>query len=78
MRVNPRVGGDSRRQLKRRFATVAEASVWYNETAPEFGDGTHIAPSDLTVKAAVNYADSEIAPLIAKWSVRTIMEYTSA
>jgi len=52
VRVNPRVGGDSRRQLKRRFPTVAEASEWYTRTIAEFGDGTYIADVDLTVKQA--------------------------
>ena len=53
VRVNPaRVGVDSRRQLKRRFTTVAEASDWYTETTAALASGTYIAPSDLTVKAA--------------------------
>ncbi|KAA8939171.1 MAG: site-specific integrase, partial [Mycobacterium sp.] len=53
VRVNPpRRVGESRRQLKRRFATVAEASDWYAETTASLASGTYISPSELTVKAA--------------------------
>ena len=51
-RVNPPRSGSTRRQLKRRFAAVADAVDWHTRTTAEFGDGTYIAPSELTVKEA--------------------------
>ena len=52
-RINPACGvGGSRRQLKRRFATVGEATAWYTRTAAELADGTHVTASDLTVRVA--------------------------
>jgi integrase len=42
----------SRFQHKRRFKTPAEATAWYSKVTSELAQGTHTAPSDLTVKQA--------------------------
>lgn len=43
----------TRVQPKRRFKTVDEAKDWYSKTTSELAAGTHTAPSDLTVKQAI-------------------------
>ncbi|MGV7586296.1 tyrosine-type recombinase/integrase [Mycobacterium kansasii] len=43
----------TRVQPKRRFKTVDEAKDWHSKTMAELAAGTHTAPSDLTVKQAI-------------------------
>jgi integrase len=74
-RVNPPRSGGTRRQLKRRFAAVADAVDWHTRTTAEFGDGTYIAPSELTVKEA---CEQWLAAKALRLKPTTIDAYTAA
>ncbi|GAA4394312.1 tyrosine-type recombinase/integrase [Tsukamurella soli] len=52
VRVHGARADGSRFQHKRRFKTPAEATKWYTTVSSELAQGTHAAPSDITVKQA--------------------------
>jgi integrase len=74
-RVNPPRSGGTRRQLKRRFAAVADAVDWHTRTTAEFGDGTYIAPSELTVNEA---CEQWLAAKALRLKPTTMDAYTAA
>lgn len=94
VRINPTRGSSDRRQLKRRFATVAEATAWHTRTAAELADGTHITASDLTVKVAceawlkakalrtkpttIEAYTFALAPVIERYGGRRVQSITKA
>ncbi len=53
VRIHARRADGTRFQHKKRFETPAEATAWYTTTKAELAAGTHTAPSDLTVREAV-------------------------
>ncbi|SKR41282.1 gp41 protein [Mycobacteroides abscessus subsp. abscessus] len=53
VRIHARRADGTRFQHKRRFATPADAAAWYTTTTAELAAGTHTAPSDLTVRQAI-------------------------
>ncbi|WP_158167419.1 site-specific integrase [Mycolicibacterium smegmatis] len=53
VRLHAQRADGSRFQNKRRFSTPAEATEWYSKITAELASGTHIPPSNLTVKEAV-------------------------
>jgi integrase len=53
VRVHARRADGSRFQHKKRFVTPAEATAWHSKITSELAEGTHTAPSDLTVKQAI-------------------------
>ncbi len=67
VRVHGARADGSRFQNKRRFNTVAEAVDWYSTVTSELAKGTHVPPSDLTVKQA---ADAWLASQRIRTSTR--------
>lgn len=65
----------TRVQPKRRFKTVDEAKDWYSKTTSELAAGTHTAPSDLTVREAV---EAWLAAKAARVKPTTGDAYTAA
>lgn len=53
VRIHAHRADGSRFQHKKRFTTPAEATAWYTTTKAELAAGTHTAPSDLTVREAI-------------------------
>ncbi|MCB9441154.1 MAG: site-specific integrase [Mycolicibacterium sp.] len=54
MRVHGQRPDGSRFQNKKRFKSVEEAVTWRTTVVSELGHGTHVAPSDLTVRQAAD------------------------
>lgn len=52
VRIHAQRADGSRFQKKRRFTTVEDAVKWHSSITAEVSAGTHIAPSDLTVRVA--------------------------
>lgn len=52
-RINATLPGGRRLQRRKRFATVDAAREWHAATTADLAAGTHTAPSDLTVRDAV-------------------------
>lgn len=52
VRINTLRANGRRSQQKRRFATVEAAVAWHSKITAEVSAGTHIAPSELTARAA--------------------------
>lgn len=70
------VAPDGRRvQPKRRFKSVDEAKDWHSKTMAELAAGTHTAPSDLTVREAV---EQWLAAKSARVKPTTSDAYTAA
>ncbi|SKM35160.1 gp41 protein [Mycobacteroides abscessus subsp. abscessus] len=70
------VAPDGRRvQPKRRFKSVDEAKDWHSTTMAELAAGTHTAPSDLTVREAV---EQWLAAKSARVKPTTADAYTAA
>ncbi|AYM40322.1 MULTISPECIES: tyrosine-type recombinase/integrase [Mycobacteroides] len=70
------VAPDGRRvQPKRRFKTVDEAKDWHATTMAELAAGTHTAPSDLTVRQAI---EQWLAAKSARVKPTTSDAYTAA
>ncbi|MFL0278084.1 tyrosine-type recombinase/integrase [Mycobacterium sp. SMC-19] len=53
VRIHGSRSDGSRFHHKRRFKTPAEATAWHSKITSELAEGTHTAPSDLTVKQAI-------------------------
>lgn len=53
VRLHARRADGSRFQHKKRFKTPAEATEWYSKITAELASGTHTAPSNVTVREAV-------------------------
>lgn len=54
VRVHAQRGDDSCFQHKKRFKSVEEAMKWRSTNVSEVGHGTHVAPSELTVRQAAD------------------------
>ena len=52
-RINATLPGGKRLQNRKRFATVDEAKDWHATTSAELAAGTFTAPSDITVREAI-------------------------
>lgn len=53
VRVHGHRSDGSRFQHKKRFKNPTDAAAWYSKVTSELAEGTHAAPSDLTVKRAI-------------------------
>lgn len=53
-RLNGTLSDGRRLQNRKRFKTVEAAKQWHSKTSAELAAGTHTAPSDVTVKQAVD------------------------
>ncbi len=53
-RPNATLSDGRRMQNRKRFKTVEAAKQWHSKTSAELAAGTHTAPSDVTVKQAVD------------------------
>jgi integrase len=74
-RINATLTGGRRLQNRKRFATVDEAKDWHSTTMSELAAGTHTAPSDLTVRGAV---EAWLAAKAARVKPTTADAYTAA
>jgi integrase len=74
-RINATLPGGKRLQNRKRFATVDEAKDWHSTTMAELAAGTHTAPSDVTVREAV---EAWLAAKGARVKPTTADAYTAA
>lgn len=74
-RINATLPGGDRLQNRKRFKTVAEAKDWHSSTTADLAAGTHTAPSDVTVRQAV---EAWLTAKAARVKPTTADAYTAA
>ncbi|ORA27363.1 site-specific integrase [Mycobacterium aquaticum] len=74
-RINATLPGGKRLQNRKRFTTVDEAKDWHAATTAELAAGTFTAPSDITVREAV---EQWLAAKSARVKPTTADAYTAA
>lgn len=74
-RINATLPSGKRLQNRKRFTTVDAAKDWHSSTMAELAAGTHTAPSDLTVRQAV---ESWLTAKSARVKPTTADAYTAA
>lgn len=92
VRINTLRANGRRSQQKRRFATVEAAVAWHSKITAEVSAGTHIAPSELTVRAACeawlagkrikptthDAYSAALAPVIEKYGDKLVQKITKS
>jgi len=74
-RINATLPSGERLQSRKRFKTVDDAKQWHSTTSAELASGTHTAPSDVTVRQAI---EAWLTAKAARVKPTTADAYTAA